>query len=469
MEDQNRFDLENAIIAWRNDCASRPGISRDNARELEGHLRESLKDFLKQGLGEQEAFKAAARQLGAPQELAKEFARENPWGVWRERLFWMALAGFVFNVWSWCIGVLVSKLYNDFGALLPEPDLSPVTRGLLRFLPVLGVAFLLSCGKLEGLQRCVQWCLLSRRRLLLAGTGSLFIAWVLLTFQGLTSSPPDRWILESQAVALVFFWPMALLGLSVALLAPQPPNEEARRSSADGPGNPTRLALLGVASMCVAWPLLAVASSFLFSTSVRLLRPVEIVGSVFWPVVVLAFGAMVAFPLVRRGSADSAVGGRRVVWRDRIFWMAIGGLVQGLWGLVRDVGVTAWSNAAGTTATAAISPLLGVSLYNLILLLPLLAFVLVLWGGAKRGTNMSLALVLRGSTLTIIVLLAASAWIGLELWQQKLVVPPGSYTWPQLLRGYAVWLDWLLPMGLVMLVLWTAPHHGHPEEQTALE
>lgn len=98
MENQNRFDLEQALRAWREDCASRPGISPDNAKELESDLRERAADLLKLGLNEKEAFTGAVRQLGSPAELAREFARENPLAVWRERLFWIVAAGFTVSV-----------------------------------------------------------------------------------------------------------------------------------------------------------------------------------------------------------------------------------------------------------------------------------------------------------------------------------------------------------------------------------
>ncbi len=471
MENQNRFDLENAIIAWRNDCASRPGISRDDARELEGHLRESLKDFLKQGLGEPEAFKAAARQLGAPQELAKEFARENPWAVWRERLFWMALAWFAFSVWYWFAWGMVWRLYSDFISWLHVE--SSVLHEVLDYLPVLAVAVLLCHGKLEGLQRCVQWCLLSRRRLLLVGTGALVTAWLFQNLGGLTRFSLDRGNLRSEQLVLQFFWPVALLGMSVALLSPQPLNEQAKHSSAEGPANPIRLALLGLGTMCLAWPLLAVAASFLFSSGVRLLMPEEIVRSVFWPAFILAVAVLMALPGVRRGAANTAFAAAGVpgsVWRERVFWAAMGGLVQGLWGIVHALGITAWSRSINATPMAAISPLLALSIYNLLQLLPFLVLLLVLWVGVKRGVNMSLALVFRRSTLTVPVLLAAGAWGGLHLWLTMLYSsPPEALTWSQLLSDYVSWLRWLWPLGLAMLVLWTAPHQEHPEEQTALE
>jgi hypothetical protein len=471
MENQNRFDLENAIIAWRNDCASRPGISRDNARELEGHLRESLKDFLKQGLGEPEAFRAAARQLGTPQELAKEFARENPWAVWRERLFWMALAWFAFSVWYWFAWGMVWRLYSDFGSWLHVA--SGVLHEVLDYLPVLVVAVLLCRGKLEGLQRCVQWCLLSRRRLLLVGAGALFTSWLFQNLGGLTRFSLDRGNLRSEILVLQFFWPVALLGLSVALLSPQPLNEQAKHSSADGPAKPIRLALLGVGSVCIAWPLLAVAASFLFSSSVGLLMPEEIVRSVFWPAFILAVGVMMTLPGVRRGTANpafAAVGVPGFVWRERIFWAAMGGLAQGLWGIVHALGITVWLGSTDSAPVAETSRLLVLTFYNLLLLLPFLALVLVLWVGAKRGANMSLVLVSRRSTLTVPVLLAAGVWGGLQLWSLMLFCsPPGAVTWRQILSDYTSWMLCLWPLGLAMLVLWTAPHQGHPEEQAALE
>lgn len=218
MEDQTRFNLETAMLAWRQDCASRPGISFDDARELESDLRERVADLVKQGLSEMEAFRAAVRQIGSPSELAREFARENPWSVWRERLFWMVLAGFAVLVWGLMTNGVLLWFVNNFRELIPLQ--SATFLSLAGHLPVLVVAVLLANGRFEKSLRRFQSCLQSRRRLALAGTGCLLVG-ALLRFLG-----PSPMQLQSSSLLTALFlfdffsWPLTLLVLGILLLRP---------------------------------------------------------------------------------------------------------------------------------------------------------------------------------------------------------------------------------------------------------
>ena len=91
METQSRFDLNNAVAAWRQELAAQTAISLEQARELETHLLDALPDLQQRGLTEEESFWLARRRLGKPEDIAADFAKGNPGAVWRERVFWIAL------------------------------------------------------------------------------------------------------------------------------------------------------------------------------------------------------------------------------------------------------------------------------------------------------------------------------------------------------------------------------------------
>jgi hypothetical protein len=103
MATQTRFDLNAAIETWRNELAAQPQLTPDDRRELERHLADAIADLRGRGLNEEEAFWLARRRIGQPRQLAEEFVKENPSEVWRERIFWMALAlvgSYAFRTWA---------------------------------------------------------------------------------------------------------------------------------------------------------------------------------------------------------------------------------------------------------------------------------------------------------------------------------------------------------------------------------
>ncbi len=214
MENQNRFDLEKALRAWREDCASRSCISLEAARELESDLCERVADLQKQGLKDDEAFQEALRQVGSPADLAREFARENPWVVWHDRLLWMVAAGFAFSIWQFISYSAITWFLQTFGVLLPF-DLSigaavPVGTNL----PVLAIAALLASGRLHKLTVRLDYFLQSRRRLALTGLALLVVAILIMALAIEPLYPP------SLLAALA--WPMALLSIALFLFDRSP-------------------------------------------------------------------------------------------------------------------------------------------------------------------------------------------------------------------------------------------------------
>ena len=82
------FDLNRALLAWKAELASEPGVSVENVRELQAHLLENISALQRRGLNDQEAFLKARQQLGSMSKIGAEFAKDNPLRIWRDRVFW---------------------------------------------------------------------------------------------------------------------------------------------------------------------------------------------------------------------------------------------------------------------------------------------------------------------------------------------------------------------------------------------
>jgi hypothetical protein len=104
----SNFNLTAAVETWRNELAAQPQLTQDDRRELERHLTDSMADYRGRGLADDEAFWLARRRIGQPQQLADEYEYEkaNPVNVWRQRIFWIALAIFVWRLFSNIVSVV---------------------------------------------------------------------------------------------------------------------------------------------------------------------------------------------------------------------------------------------------------------------------------------------------------------------------------------------------------------------------
>jgi hypothetical protein len=103
---QTKFDLNIAIETWRNELAGQPQLTPDDRRELERHLTDSMADYRGRGLTDEEAFWLARQRIGKPQQLADEYEKADPVKVWRQRIFWIALAIFVWRLFSEVVAVV---------------------------------------------------------------------------------------------------------------------------------------------------------------------------------------------------------------------------------------------------------------------------------------------------------------------------------------------------------------------------
>jgi len=115
MENQTRFDLNAAIENWRQELAAQPNLASEDRRELETHLRAAIAGFQQRGLNGEESFWLARRRVGQPQQLSEEFVKADPARAWRERVFWMAIAFFIFELWATISGLLSTLFPSFFG------------------------------------------------------------------------------------------------------------------------------------------------------------------------------------------------------------------------------------------------------------------------------------------------------------------------------------------------------------------
>src|SRR5207302_2935466 len=103
MEDQTRYNLNADIENWRQELAAQGNLTADVRRELETHLRDAMVEFQRRGLNDEETFWLACKRVGQPPQLGQEFAKADPAGVWRERVFWMTISlvgSYVFMTWK---------------------------------------------------------------------------------------------------------------------------------------------------------------------------------------------------------------------------------------------------------------------------------------------------------------------------------------------------------------------------------
>ncbi len=376
MEPQTNFDLEQALRAWKDDCASRPGISFDNARELESDLRERVADLQQQGLSEKEAFSTAVRQVGSLGELAREFARENPLSVWRERLFWIIAASFALSIWSLLSSGPMLWFVNTFGVWLPVR--APAWFALCGNLPLLALAILLASGRLEKVAARMRF--FSRRHLALAGGGLLAVALLVRLFGPYPLTAPESLPVKVFSLCL---WPLLLLSLAVNLFRP-----------ARGPKSAT-------------------------SDSGPLQLPAA-------------------------------------VWRERVFWIAVGGLAVGVWRTVTWVSIQTMFYTGDINKPFMFGPLL-VGSWLLIELSPLIVLGLLLRQRMRTGKDATVGKLVRSQALFAFIPIVVVAETAMALWSQYHWKPAGvDISWPGMVGDYFMNLRWLWPAGLALLILWLA-------------
>jgi hypothetical protein len=377
MENQNCFDLEQALRAWGADCASRPGISADNARELESDLRERVADFIKQGLNEKEAFSKGLRQVGSPGELAREFGRENPIAVWRERLFWIVAAGFGVSVWSLLTAGPIWLFVSTFADLLPLPHGACVS--LASNLPLLAFAVLVATGRLENVAARMRF--FGRGHLALSGACLLAAGLVVRLFGPNRLTAPESLLVMAIVLSL---WPLTLLCLGIGLFRP-----------GRAPGS-------------------------VESSSGQLRLPV-------------------------------------VVWRERVFWMAVGSLASGVWQSVSMVSMAALFYTGDINRPYLVGPVF-IGSFLLIELTPLIVLGLLLRLRIWAGKDATAGNIVRSRAFSAFIPVAVCAWAAAQLvWPYFWKSAGANFSFWSNIAAYYFAFQWLWPAGLALLTMWLAP------------
>ena len=206
METQTRFDLNTAVVNWRQELEGQPDLTPEVCRELEMHLRDTVAELHKRGLNDEESFWLASRRLGRPERLNEEFAKADSTKIWRERAFWMLLAILAVSLWNCSISYIFLRL-NLGGARIAFNLVLAFSRWLPVLSGIIGVA-LIAKGRLELFVKMERVFLHSRVRIAAAAIPWAVLNAVLLT--GLTWN------------CLEFIvWPIVLVGLLLWLTPKQ--------------------------------------------------------------------------------------------------------------------------------------------------------------------------------------------------------------------------------------------------------
>ncbi|GAA3398663.1 permease prefix domain 1-containing protein [Cryptosporangium minutisporangium] len=76
--------LEGQIAEWRAYMDRRRELHRNDADELEDHLRDRISELTESGLRPDEAFLIAVKRMGSLDEVSREFAREHSERLWKQ-------------------------------------------------------------------------------------------------------------------------------------------------------------------------------------------------------------------------------------------------------------------------------------------------------------------------------------------------------------------------------------------------
>jgi hypothetical protein len=149
MENQTRFNLNAAIENWRQELAGQANLTADVRRELEAHLRDTISEFCRHGLNNEESFWLARRRVGQPQQLGEEFAKADPTSVWRERVFWITAAFLAASVWNTLLSTMTVSLRQSLNLSLSSMWLLRVFTYLLNIVFPIGMAVLIVNGRMN--------------------------------------------------------------------------------------------------------------------------------------------------------------------------------------------------------------------------------------------------------------------------------------------------------------------------------
>jgi len=226
MEPQTRFNLDQAIAAWRAELASHPGPAPEDLRTLEAHLRDGFAALRGGQLTDEEAFLVARHRVGPAEHVADEFAKAAPKLVWAPRVFWLAFSVLAVLLW-FSIGLhlregLARWMFSEYlmgGVNDGVKTWNSVWTVLLLFMPLILGGFWLA----RGVPRGITALLSTRKRVAVLGLGSFLILFGAHMNMALShSNTLRRWdVLDGVEIfSPIFMFIISLLGLMI-WLAPQ--------------------------------------------------------------------------------------------------------------------------------------------------------------------------------------------------------------------------------------------------------
>ncbi len=119
MESQTRFNLDQAVAAWRKELASHPGPGSEELRTLEAHLRDGFAALQGGQLSDEEAFLIARHRVGPARAVAGEFAKTAAPSWWRPRVFWVTFLA-VFGAFI-AYDLFCMRMYEATASLVLTP------------------------------------------------------------------------------------------------------------------------------------------------------------------------------------------------------------------------------------------------------------------------------------------------------------------------------------------------------------
>lgn len=181
MENQPRFNLNDALLRWRHELVEQPGMAAEDVRELETHLVESLSGFKRNGMSEAAAFAQARERLGSAVQIAAEFAKAHWLRIWRDRIFWIALLTFALALSSSVIThpvmEMARRLRSQVGTWTATLAFAALTG-----CPGLLLSAVMLTGHAELIYRKCSWLFQKRWRLAAAGVLGVIVS-NLLTYR----------------------------------------------------------------------------------------------------------------------------------------------------------------------------------------------------------------------------------------------------------------------------------------------
>jgi hypothetical protein len=90
-----QMGAETRLALWRCSLAEHDEILRDDLDELEAHVRASVAAYCSDGMSAEDAARRSIADLGAPVDIAREYATMDPTRVWRRRVRRMLLGPLV--------------------------------------------------------------------------------------------------------------------------------------------------------------------------------------------------------------------------------------------------------------------------------------------------------------------------------------------------------------------------------------